>query len=286
MHIVHRAKPLLGTFVDIWAKGGDKEKLLQGVEKAFKKIILIQSLMSFHDETSELAKLNSFAHQKSVTVHPLTAKVLKTALKISNETNGLFDCTIAPQLVAWGYLPGVLRPGRRNGNFRDIEIFSGRKIKFHRPLGIDLGGIAKGFAVDEAVKILKNSGASSGCVNAGGDLKVFGDAEQPIYARSLKQKGKFVLIAKTKEAAVATSAFYFSKRKWRGKFISPIINPKNGIPCLKQKSVSIFAESCMIADALTKAVLVADNPSCVPLNKFAASAIILNQNDIIKVHNN
>ena len=119
--------------------------------------------------------MNRDACYKRVRVHPWTWRVLKSAQEFSRNTDGIFDITMAGQLVKWNYLP---RYGARfgRGSWRDIIFEATGHVRFRRPLLIDFGGIAKGFAVDRAVEILKRNGVMAGIVNAGGDLRVFGSA--------------------------------------------------------------------------------------------------------------
>lgn len=272
---VRRARPLLGTFVEICAGGTRKDKLHRAIDKAFEAIALVQRLMSFHDEASDISQINRLAFKYPVLVHPFTYEVLKTAQEISIQTNGLFDCTIAPLLIRWKYLPRVNNSRNAlDGNFRDLELFPSCKVRFRKPLAIDLGGIAKGFAVDQAVKELKKQGIPYGSVNAGGDLKIFGNKKQPLYVRSVKNAGNIFLLGFARQVAFATSAHYFSQKQWQRKQVSAIVNPRDHSPCLNPVSVSVFAPFCMVADALTKAVMLEGNPRASFLKKFSARAIL------------
>lgn len=272
---VRRARPLLGTFVEICVGGSSEEKLNRAIQQAFEAIELVHRLMSFHDQTSDVSNINQSAHKRPVSVHPFTYEVLKTAREISIQTNGLFDCTIAPFLVRWKYLPHTgASQNYLEGNFRDLQLFPPYEVKFKKPLAIDLGGIAKGFAVDRAVEELKKQGIPYGSVNAGGDLKVFGNKKQPLYVRSVKNPGNIFLVGFARQVAFATSAHYFSQKKWRREQVSAIVNPKDQSPCLNPASVSVFAPSCMVADALTKAVMLEGNPRASFLKKFSARAIL------------
>ncbi len=272
---VRRAQPLLGTLVEICAGGARKDKLHRAIDKAFETVKLVHHLMSFHDETSDVSNINRFAYKQPVSVHPFTYKVLKTAQVISIQTNGLFDCTIAPLLIRWKYLPAkATSQNDLAGNFQDLQILPSRKVKFKKPLAVDLGGIAKGFAVDQAVKELKMQGISYGSVNAGGDLRIFGNRQQPLYVRSMVNPGNIFLLGFARQLAFATSAHYFSLKQWQKKQVSAILNPKDKSLCLLPASVSVFAPLCMTADALTKAVMLEGNPRAFFLKKFSACAII------------
>src|ERR1700749_4919310 len=102
---IRRCRPLLGTFVEIQAFGINAAELEDAVEAAFMAIAHVQRLMSFHDRESEVSRMNRDAYYKQVRVHPWTWRVLKSALQFSRNTDGIFDVTIAGQLVNWSYLP-------------------------------------------------------------------------------------------------------------------------------------------------------------------------------------
>jgi thiamine biosynthesis lipoprotein len=168
---VRRCRPLLGAFVAIQAFGTDAADLERAVEAGFLAIAQVHRLMSFHDPESEVSRMNLDACYKRVRVHPWTWRVLKSAQEFSRNTDGIFDVTMAEQLVKWSYLPRCSAQFGRS-SWRDIILEASGYVRFRRPLLIDFGGIAKGFAVDRAVEILKRKRVMAGIVNAGGDLRV------------------------------------------------------------------------------------------------------------------
>ena len=127
------------------------------IDAAFLAIAHVHRLMSFHDPESEVSRMNRDACYKRVRVHPWTWRVLKSAQEFSRNTNGIFDITMAGQLVKWNYLPAGYGARFGRGSWRDIILEATGHVRFRRPLLIDLGGIAKGFAVDRAVEILKRN---------------------------------------------------------------------------------------------------------------------------------
>src|SRR6266550_3078277 len=151
---VRRARPSLGTFVQISAGGKDAIALELAINAAFASVAEVHRLMSFHDPESDVSRMNRDAFHKSVRVHPSTSRVLKGAHEFSRNSDGVFDITTARQLVNWNYLP---RPDVRfsSRSWRDIVLEEKCNVRFRQPLIVDLGGIAKGFAVDRAVNTLK-----------------------------------------------------------------------------------------------------------------------------------
>ncbi len=134
----------------------------------------VERLMSFHDADSELSRLNRNAGRTPQTVHPWTWAVLRRALRIAEASDGLFDITVAPLLVREGLLPGTAETSLQCGNWRHIVLMPDCRVFLARPMLLDLGGIAKGFAVDRAIHELTRRRCTQGVVNAGGDLRRFG----------------------------------------------------------------------------------------------------------------
>lgn len=253
---LRRMKPALGTFVGIEVRGAERDVLLSATDRAFEEILRIHSLMSFHEATSEVSLLNREAAHRAVQVDGRTYAVLKAAQALSRDSDGMFDVTVAPRLMEWNLLPRAQHAvARRSGDWRDIALLPDSSIRFARPVQIDLGGIAKGYAVDRAVEVLRAAGATSGVVNAGGDLRVFGDEPQLIHVRHPADPQQLVALGTIANEAVATSAPYFSRARVAGREVSHFVNPKSGASFVAAESVSVIAPRCMDADALTKVVL-------------------------------
>ena len=273
---VRRCRPLLGAFVAIQAFGSDAADLERAVEAAFLAIAQVHRLMSFHDPESDVSRMNRDAYHKPVRIHPWTWRVLKAAQEFSRNTDGIFDVTIAAQLVKWNYLP---KRGARfdRVSWRDINLGTSRHVRFRRPLLIDFGGIAKGFAVDRAVEVLKCKRVSAGIVNAGGDLRAFGSATQLVHLRHPAQPTHTAGAVKLCERAIATSANYFARTKKRGRYTSPILCGRTNGPASDLISVTVAAEDCMTADALTKVVFALREQAAPLLTRYSADALLLEQ---------
>ena len=213
---IRRCRPLLGTLVEIACQGSPHD-----IDCAFTAIEKVHRLMSFHDPTSDVARMNRNASRQPVKVHPWTWRVLKSAQEFSRKSDGVFDITMARQLVKWDYLP---RPDTQlcsGGSWRDIVLDDEYNIRFRRRMIVDLGGIAKGFAVDRAVRALKNNAVSAGIVNAGGDLRTFGSPSELVYVRHPVDPTRIAGAVRLRERAMATSGIYFDRRKYRRKYVCP-----------------------------------------------------------------
>jgi len=139
---------------------------------------------------------------------------------------------------------------------------------------IDLGGIAKGYAVDLAVAALQDAGAISGCVNAGGDLRVFGQP-LPVAVRAPAAPGLAAERLLLQDEAIATSGGYFSARLHEARHVCALLDPRSGEPLAAARSASVRAPRCAVADALAKVVLASGDAAHPALAAFGACAFLL-----------
>ena len=272
---LRRARPLLGTFVEIRVTAPAAAQAERALRAAFAAVERVQALMSFHDPCSDVSRLNRSAGRR-VRVHAWTHHVLRRARELHTATDGLFDIATAPALVRSGWLPGGAAAAAATGNATDITLLAGHRVRCRRPLLIDLGGIAKGFAVDRAHAALRRHGATAGVVNAGGDLRLFGSASEPVQVRHPAAPGEFRLLTGLKNSALATSAAYYAARRIDGQLCAPVIDPRNGRPSLANYSVSVQARTCCLADALCKVVWLAGADAAAPiLRRYRATAWVI-----------
>jgi FAD:protein FMN transferase len=267
---MQRARPAMGTFVHIAASGNASEAVESAIENAFETIAQVERLMSFHDRNSELSRLNRAAHRQPQSVHPWIYAVIKRALQLSDASAGMFDLTVAPLLVKAGLLPHTNELETHGGNWRAIKLLEDNRIFFEQPVLLDLGGIAKGFAVDQAIHALRRAGCTEAVVNAGGDLRRFGKKHFPLYLR--RNLGP-VQVAELRCGAVATSSPHANIPDRISQPLGCIVNPIQQHAWRGKGSVMVAARSCVIADALTKVAALA-GPACQSLlNRFGAQAI-------------
>ena len=264
--IERRARPLLGTFVEIGMRNGTPAVF----SKAFAAVEHIHQRMSAHLIGSDLGKIAREAHHRWVTLDASTAEVIRLSLIWSGLTEGAFDPIRAGcKLVHAGrrpcladHLPDLI------ATWHDVEL-NGIKIRTTRPLTIDLGGVAKGYAVDLAAEIITAHGYS-GIVNAGGDLRFTGIEKRAISLRKPDAEGTRMELQEIPYPALATTASYvFSEEGGNLDLIGGKLPPA-GI------SITVFAENCALADAMTKAVLnLPATQATALLRQLGCSALIL-----------
>jgi FAD:protein FMN transferase len=249
---LRRARPLLGTIIEIRA-AGDPHILPGAVGEAFALIERVQKLMSFHDGHSDVSRINSADTGSEICVDPHTWRVLEFARQLGDLSAGAFDIATAAVLVQQGFLPKHLSGAMPSlaTTYRDLELTENYCVRWKRKGWIDLGGIAKGYAVDRAIEVLQSRGINSAVVNAGGDMRCFGEA-QPVQVRQPDSPASLLPLGWLSDHALATSAGYFSGIEEGGKRIEPLVDAAQRSCTTWGGSVSVVAAECMIADALTK----------------------------------
>lgn len=273
---VRRARPFLGTLVEITAWRGKACRLEQAVECAFGALERIHRLMSYHEPGSDVSRLNR-AGKVPVVVHEWTYSVLQTSSELQHQSKGLFNIAVAPTLERLGLLPRSVERSRQPADLGQegaVELFAGNRARL-RAQGsrIDLGGIAKGFAVDQAIGVLREHGVLSGLVNAGGDLAGFGPHEHLIAIRDPRDPARLLARTALRDAALASSGLHFGFFG-RSQHCS-IIDPRAKQPVTAISGASVRAASCTIADALTKVVMLVGTAASDVLDGYGASALFV-----------
>ncbi|MBV8971262.1 MAG: FAD:protein FMN transferase [Sphingomonadaceae bacterium] len=256
--VIRRCRPLLGTFVEITADRAN------AIDAAFAVVARVHARMSAHDPASDLGRANASAHRRPVAVDPWTAEVVAAALRWAQASDGGFDPTIGGRQRARGWLPvhaGDPAPDPA-ATWRDVTVTEDG-IAFARPLALDLGGIAKGFAVDQALAALRDAGAAAGLVNAGGDMAAFG-AAWPVTLVDPLTRAPVATIA-LRDSALATSAGV------RGGSGLDFAHLPHRAPALT--SATVAAPACRDADVLAKLVI-ADHPRAAACLAAAGAEVV------------
>jgi thiamine biosynthesis lipoprotein len=265
--IVRRAQPWLGTLVEIVAEGDDAASLIAAVDRAFARVAAVHAAMSFQEADSELSRVNREAQHGWVELSPDLAAVYAAALDVARISDGLFNPSVACWLVDSGHLPQHPdTPLHAQPDWRAIA-FDGSRVHYACPLLVDLSGIAKGYAVDAALAILREAGLTAATVNAGGDLARFGETATPVHVRHPHHPTHTLRLAELRDGAAATSAGYFQPDALR--------HPRTGESLCAATSVTVLAKSCMTADALTKVVAADPARAAGVLARYGAEAIVL-----------
>jgi thiamine biosynthesis lipoprotein len=265
-----QTREMMGTWAEITVYSQDAKSVNTAIESALDAMTAVDSLMSVYKQDSEISAINRQAGKNAVSVSPQTFFVVKSAIHYSEISDGAFDITIAPLIRSWGFFrkQGHIPPqeeinqNRALVNYRLIELDAENKqIKLLKSgMTLDLGGIAKGYAVDQAMEKLRAAKIENVLVNLSGNMYAMGHPKDKdawyIGIRHPRQKENLLGFIKLQEEAIATSGDYEKFFIHDGKKYSHIINPHTGYPVSGIASVTIIAKTAMEADALSTTVFV------------------------------
>jgi thiamine biosynthesis lipoprotein len=263
---VRRSRLLLGTVVEITALGPDRDLLEGAVSDAFAEIERIEQLMSPHIEGSDVARLSRSDSPQPVS--PETAAVLRLGLHLAAQSNGAFDLTLGRLKALWGIegeTPQVpdreaVEDALRGIGPQALRLEAPLVVKSRPELQLDLGGIAKGYAIDRAIFLLADAGVEFASVNAGGDMRLLGDrgGKRPwrIGIQHPRDPQRLLATLEVEDVAVVTSGDYERYFEQDGRRYHHLFDPRTGYPATACRSVTVVAPSAMLADALATAVFV------------------------------
>lgn len=255
----------LGTYVTIkvW---GEPDSLLKGaVNAAFREIDRIDSLTSIFSTRSAVYQLN----QESKIVSAELAGLIDEALEVSAKSGGAFDPTVFPLLELWGFYDSTQYAPKLPSkeeieevlmfvDYRMIEIEADTiRLDLKRAKGVDLSGIAKGYAVDRAVEVLRREGVKTGLVDAGGDIFCFGEQKGgwSIGIRHPREEG-LLGIVHIDSGAIATSGDYENYFEVDVIRYHHLMDPATGMPARGVISATVLAPTATQADAWATALFV------------------------------
>lgn len=270
MQTLTRGRLLMGTVVEIEANHLDLSIARDAIEAGIQRMVDVDRLMSTFRPDSEIGLVNRLAATLPVSVGEETFGVLTEAKRIGLMSGGALDVTIHPLMQLWR---GTTQRGRLPSS-REIEAalglvaHSGLSVDpnnccvqlQHPGMGIDLGGIAKGYAVDLAAEALKKRGVHSGLIDAGGDLRVVGrNRDGGIWRIGLRHPlapSRLLLSVLVEDEAVATSGNYFRYFTVGGLRYGHLLHPRTGTPADSALSATVIARNAMRADGLATAAMV------------------------------
>ena len=267
-HLFKYHQVAMGTVTEITLIADDEEAANKAALRAFQEMKRIETLMSPWFDSSDVTRINRSAGKERVKVSPETFGVIQKAQEISELSEGGFDITVGPLTELWRKArekktPPSTEDVKEKLNlvyFKNIEMDQEGKVFLKKKgMAIDLGGIAKGYAVDRAFNLLKSLGYINLIVNAGGDLRVGGlKNNQPwsIGIQNPRESQKILARISVSDMAVITSGDYEKYFIYQDKRYHHIFNPKDGFPPEGCQSVTIVTKDCITADGLATAVFV------------------------------
>jgi thiamine biosynthesis lipoprotein len=258
---------IMGTniYVEVWAETPVQGQL--ALKAVMAEMERINQLMSPYIDTSELSLINASAGKVAMVISDEMFELLDKSIKISDLTKGAFDITFASVGYLYNY-KGNKRPDEATiaslldaVNYKHIVLNKENKTVFfsNEKVKIDLGGIAKGHAVDNSISLLERMGILHGLVTAGGDTRLIGDRRgKPwiVGIRDPRNKEKQAVVMPLQSSAMSTSGDYERYFEEDGKRYHHILSPKTGKSTYDVQSVSIIGPSSTFNDALSTAVFV------------------------------
>ncbi len=265
----------MGTRVHFIAYTGatvDEAATRQALDDAYAEIVRLEGLMSPWKPDSELSRINRAAG-KPVQVGQDTWNVVWKSLWASERSLGTFDISFAAMNGVWKFGdaaekdpklpdPKLIDERRALIDWRKIHVNSKRHtVQLGAGMSIDLGGIAKGYAVDRAVAVLKQAGVTDFLAQAGGDL--YGSGRKPDGSPWVSgvqdprgPEGKFFATLDLTDHAFSTAGDYARSFVLGGKRYHHIIDPRTGWPATACRSVTVWAEDAFTADAIDDAIFI------------------------------
>lgn len=256
---------LMGTSITIEAIGGTAPARAAAIDEAFASMVEVDRLMSNYKPDSELTRVNTDAAVRPVPVSPPLWSVLEAAARVSRASGGAFDITVGPAVRLWGFhdkkphVPSESELARIRplvGYDNVLLDAATHSVRFRRPgVEIDLGGIAKGFAVELAGRVLERRGFA-GVVDAGGNQYLVGHpANHPAWQVGIADPDAPTRLLGTlavEGGAVSTSGGYHNYFTANGHTYGHLIDPRTLLPGHDALSVTIVAADATLADALSK----------------------------------
>lgn len=267
-HQSHRA---MGTTFEVKMFGENREQLAAAAAAAFEEVDRLDAQMSNYKETSELSYINRTAWKTPVIVEPEFFGLLKYSLDNSRAVSGAFDITVGPLMRTWGFFRGEGRlPSAREIKatlktigYKHVTLNNTKRtIAFDLPgVEIDLGGIAKGYAVDKMAEQLREAGIKSALINAGSSSLYAigappGEAAWQVAVRDPLDSRQTIENVYIKDASLSTSGSYEKFFKIGEKIYCHIMDPRTGFPVEGMLSVTVIAPSGVETDLLSTTLFV------------------------------
>ena len=264
---LHEDADIMGTRITVELFHADPAIARQGVDTVLREMRRIDTSMSPYIATSELSRLNVDAQSKAFVASDELFALIQRSQHFSDLTGGAFDITFASVGFLYDYRKAIKPDDSRRQeaaaliNYHNLILDeTGHTVTFSTPgVRIDLGGIAKGYAVDRCILLLQELGIEQALVTAGGDSRMMGDRwgrPWTIGIRDPRDADKMVAVIPLMDVAVSTSGDYQRYFEKDGIRYHHIINPKSGDSARELQSVTIIGPDATTTDALSTSVFV------------------------------
>lgn len=261
----------MGTFVSVTLQGVDAALLEAGFALATNRLESLEALMSRYRPDSEVSRLNALAGLEALPLSSETYEVLEHARYFHRLSKGAFDITIGPLMAAWGFKHGRMSAEMPDSNVLlaalglvdSSRLFLSDHAAFleNEGMQIDLGGIAKGYAVDRMLDDLAGLGLTNALVNLGGNIRALGRSPPNLpwkisVRNPFKGEDPIGVLNLESGMAVATSGHYERFVVINNEHLAHIMDPRTGHPVCGMAGVTVLAPTAVEADALSTALFV------------------------------
>jgi len=259
----------MGTLVSITAVGANDQAANDAINVGFQEIKRLERLLSTWIPDSELSRVNASAAVRPVHVSPETLTVVQRAMQVAEMTGGGFNIAIGPAVDVWNVIEGQRIPTeseldalRPLVNLQAVRADVRAQTIFLEKAGmrIDVGGIGKGYAADQAVDALRRAGAIAGVVALSGDIKTFGrlpDGKMfPVGIQHPREDGSVLVWIDLQDEAISTAGDYERFFERDGVRYHHILDPRTLQPAHSCQSVTVIAREGVWADGLDTGIFV------------------------------
>lgn len=265
--------PKMGTTFRLVIYAGDSSRAAIAADLAFQRVDELNQIMSDYELDSEINRLAARAKENPHLYYPVSADlwtVLEKAQKLSRRSRGAFDVTVGPLSRLWRRAfrrrefpeRPAIEEAAELVNYRCLKMRKkDRAVRLKRPgMRIDLGGIAKGYAVDAAYEVIRKHGFPRALVDGGGDIYAGepppGEPGWKVVRKILENGEPRNEITYLRNQAIATSGDSYRYLEWNGQRYSHLIHPKTGLGATDRRQVTVQAPTCTTADALASTLSV------------------------------
>ena len=265
----HDFRYVMGTSISVEVFGGTEAERRDAIEGAFAAVTEVDRLMSNYREDSELALVNRRAAVEPVRVSDAMLAVLRAAAEVSLRSGGAFDVTVGPLVRLWGFhdrkphVPDAAELARVAPlvGYRNVVLdAAAHTVRFRRPgVELDLGGIAKGFAVELAAGVLRERGLA-GSIDAGGNQFVVGlppgRTSWSVGIKDPDRPERILGVVDVAGGSISTSGQYANALRVGSRSFGHVLDPRTLQPCDAARSVTVVGPDATLADALSKVGMV------------------------------
>ena len=272
-----RSFPVMGTVASLDLYDNSRDMLNRAADDAQNEIRRLESMCNIYDKNSELSRLNATAFQKPFRCSDELWEILLSARKYYELSDGSFDITVKPLMTLWGFHRRRCTMPERKEIDEAMKLVGLKKVIFDDKnktvrfsvdgIGLDLGGIAKGYALDKARRKVLRRGVDIGILDLGGNLfclpKPIPEVGRDHYRVGIKNpldKSRIMTVVPMLDSVIATSGDYERYVIINGKQYTHIIDAKTGYPVQNMLSVSVIAPKGIDSDALSTSVFLKGAP--------------------------